>query len=57
MNIEHYLAGNHYSEIKVGQSGADVYEINKDLILTDFIPGPDLILEHWFRTQLNSALC
>ena len=33
MNIEHYLAGNHYSEIKVGQSGADVYEINKDLIL------------------------
>lgn len=33
MNIEHYLAGNHYSKIKVGQSGADVYEINGDLIL------------------------
>ena len=33
MNVGHYLAGNHYSKIKVGQSGADVYEINGDLIL------------------------
>ena len=33
MNMEHYLAGKHYSEIKVGQSGADVYEIDGDMIL------------------------
>ncbi len=33
MNIENYLAGNICSEIKVGQSGADVYNINGDMIL------------------------
>ena len=33
MSIEKYLAGNCYSEIKVGQSGADVYNINGDMIL------------------------
>ncbi len=33
MNIKHYLAGSHYSKIKNGQSGAEVYEINGDLIL------------------------
>ena len=33
MSIENYLAGNRYSEIKVGRSGADVYEINENLIL------------------------
>ena len=45
MNIEHYLAGNHYSEIKVGQSGADVYEINGDMIL-----------KHVERRKLKSTL-
>ena len=33
MSIENYLAGNRFSEIKVGRSGADVYEINGNLIL------------------------
>ncbi len=33
MSIEKYLAGNCYSEIKVGQSDADVYNINGDMIL------------------------
>ena len=45
MSIEHYLAGNHYSEIEVGQSGADVYEINGDLIL-----------KHVERQKLKDAL-
>lgn len=33
MSIGKYLAENCYSEIKVGQSGADVYDINGDTIL------------------------
>ena len=33
MSIENYLAGSRFSEIKVGQSGADVYNINDDTIL------------------------
>ena len=33
MSIDHYLAGNRFSEIRVGQSGADVYEMNGNLIL------------------------
>ena len=33
MSLTNYLAGNRFSEIKVGQSGADVYEINNELIL------------------------
>lgn len=33
MSIENYLAGNRCSEIRVGQSGADVYSINDDTIL------------------------
>ena len=45
MSIEQYLTGNHYAEIKVGQSGADVYEINGDLIL-----------KHVVRRKLNDSL-
>lgn len=33
MSIEDYLAGNRCFKIKVGQSGADVYDINGNMIL------------------------
>ena len=33
MDIKKYLSGNKVSEIRVGQSGANVYEINEDRIL------------------------
>lgn len=33
MSIVNYLAGNRFSEIKVGQSGAAVYDINENMIL------------------------
>ena len=33
MNIQDYLRGNRVSEIKVGQSGADVWEINGEAVL------------------------
>ena len=33
MNIQDYLKGNRYTEIRVGQSGADVWEINGTAIL------------------------
>ncbi len=45
MSIENYLAGNHIAEIKTGQSGADVYEINGDSIL-----------KHVERRKLESSL-
>ena len=45
MSIENYLAGNHFSEIKVGQSGADVYIIN------DYT-----ILKHVKRRKLEGSL-
>ena len=45
MSIENYLAGNRFSEIRVGQSGADVYEINGELIL-----------KHVERRKLQSSL-
>lgn len=33
MDIKKYLSGNKVSEIRVGQSGANVYEINGEQIL------------------------
>lgn len=45
MNIENYLAENRFREIKVGQSGADVYEVNGDTIL-----------KHVERRKLNDSL-
>ena len=45
MNIENYLAGNSVSEIRIGKSGADVYEINGSMIL-----------KHVERRKLDPAL-
>ena len=45
LSIENYLTGNRFAEIKVGQSGADVYEINGDSIL-----------KHVERRKLESSL-
>lgn len=45
MGIENYLAGNSVSEIRIGKSGADVYEINRDMIL-----------KHVERRKLDPAL-
>lgn len=45
MNIGNYLAKNRSREIKVGQSGADVYEVNGNTIL-----------KHVERRKLNASL-
>ena len=45
MGIENYLAGNSVSEIRIGKSGADVYEINGSMIL-----------KHVERRKLDPAL-
>ena len=45
MNIQDYLKGNRIKEIKIGRSGADVWEINDDTVL-----------KHIERSRLEPAL-
>ena len=45
MNIQDYLKGNRIKEIRIGRSGADVWEINDDTVL-----------KHIERSRLEPAL-